>query len=447
MDFKNQRQQELGTFFVSELNLPRTMNLDITETLSSSFELDTSVISCTEFLGADCGDTLPNKLEVDEEHDSRSKRLKLMAPAKHRVSRYDGEVVAKCYYAKRKLVWEVLDGMLKNKIEVLWSDIVSIKATCNHNMPQTLEIELMNPPLFFRETNPQPRKHTLWKSTGDFTGGQASIFRRHFLQFPQGTLQKHYEKLLQLDDRLFSLSKKPYPSFDSPFFDLDKVQNHHPNDYKSFRLEGQNSNLPTELLGSGNNDGYLEEFHCFTISKTKLPRQDLNLEDRTVASAEIGHDNSCLAHGTSVSIEKAFPTVFASLPSSMPDFGAVSLTKCYKYMNKRTYEGKEILGYNLAMSEIPECKLNSKVKFDSTSDLKPNCWISEIQTNWNPISSWKGVGYKREMDMYFSSGFSYSEQIGSTEILGNCDELLANISCATTFPVFVVEDEEVPKRW
>ncbi len=27
--------------------------------------------------------------------------------------------MAKCYYAKHKLVWEVLDGSLKNKIEIL----------------------------------------------------------------------------------------------------------------------------------------------------------------------------------------------------------------------------------------------------------------------------------------------------------------------------------------
>lgn len=43
-------------------------------------------------------------------------------------SRYEGDLVAKCYFAKHKLVWEVLDGALKNKIEIQWSDIVAIKA-------------------------------------------------------------------------------------------------------------------------------------------------------------------------------------------------------------------------------------------------------------------------------------------------------------------------------
>jgi len=36
---------------------------------------------------------------------------------------------------------------------------------------------LARPPLFFKETDPQPRKHTLWQATSDFTGGQASMHR------------------------------------------------------------------------------------------------------------------------------------------------------------------------------------------------------------------------------------------------------------------------------
>lgn len=38
-------------------------------------------------------------------------------------------------------------------------------------------LQLNRQPLFFRETNPQPRKHTLWQATSDFTGGQASLHR------------------------------------------------------------------------------------------------------------------------------------------------------------------------------------------------------------------------------------------------------------------------------
>jgi hypothetical protein len=35
--------------------------------------------------------------------------------------------------------------------------------------------QVSRPPLFFKETNLQLRKHTLWQATTGFTGGQASI--------------------------------------------------------------------------------------------------------------------------------------------------------------------------------------------------------------------------------------------------------------------------------
>ncbi|RVW21136.1 hypothetical protein CK203_109954 [Vitis vinifera] len=101
-------------------------------------------------------------------------------------SRYEGDLVAKCYFAKHKLVWEVLEGGLKSKIEIQWSDIMALKANCPDDGPGTLNVVLARQPLFFRETNPQPRKHTLWQATADFTDGQASIHssRIHHLWLP-----------------------------------------------------------------------------------------------------------------------------------------------------------------------------------------------------------------------------------------------------------------------
>ncbi|KAJ9162928.1 hypothetical protein P3X46_022663 [Hevea brasiliensis] len=134
-------------------------------------------------------------------------------------SRYEGELVAKCYFAKHKLVWEVLEGGLKSKIEIQWSDIMALKANCPDNAPGTLTVVVARQPLFFRETNPQPRKHTLWQATADFTNGQASIHRQHFLQCPQGLLNKHFEKLVQCDMRLNFLSRQPEIILDSPYFE------------------------------------------------------------------------------------------------------------------------------------------------------------------------------------------------------------------------------------
>ncbi|GAV86939.1 hypothetical protein CFOL_v3_30365, partial [Cephalotus follicularis] len=135
-----------------------------------------------------------------------------------RRSRYEGDLVAKCYYAKRKLVWEFLELGLKRKIELMWSDIIAIEVDIKENELGILKIELNQPPTFHEETDPQPRKHTIWKNTSDFTGGQATICRRHYLQFPQGALDRHYEKLLQCDNRLFELSQRPFPSLQSPSF-------------------------------------------------------------------------------------------------------------------------------------------------------------------------------------------------------------------------------------
>ncbi|KAL8545459.1 hypothetical protein ACS0TY_005566 [Phlomoides rotata] len=136
-----------------------------------------------------------------------------------RFSRHEGELTAKLYFAKRKLVWELLEGPLKVKIEFLWSDISAIRAITPENQPGTLEIQLNKPPTYFREVNPQPKKHTLWRQAPDFTSGQAPVWRIHIVSFKHGILDKHYEKLLQCNERLFEISQKPFPTHESPFFD------------------------------------------------------------------------------------------------------------------------------------------------------------------------------------------------------------------------------------
>lgn len=53
------------------------------------------------------------------------------------------DLVAKCYFAKHKLVWEVLEGGLKSKIEIQWSDIMALKANCPDDGPGTLNVVVM----------------------------------------------------------------------------------------------------------------------------------------------------------------------------------------------------------------------------------------------------------------------------------------------------------------
>ncbi|KAG4397427.1 hypothetical protein GLYMA_10G147300v4 [Glycine max] len=73
-------------------------------------------------------------------------------------------------------------------------------------------------PSFFREIDPKPKKHTTWTISHDFTDGQASEYRRHYLQFPHGVLDQHYIKLLQSDNRLLELSLRPFPSSHFAYF-------------------------------------------------------------------------------------------------------------------------------------------------------------------------------------------------------------------------------------
>ncbi|GKE85615.1 hypothetical protein Tco_1559357, partial [Tanacetum coccineum] len=93
------------------------------------------------------------------------------------VSKHEGDLVAKCYFSKHKIVWEVLDGGLKKKFEINWADIMALKANCAADGIGTLTIVLDKPPLYFKEVNPQPRKHTQWRATSDFTNEEANTHR------------------------------------------------------------------------------------------------------------------------------------------------------------------------------------------------------------------------------------------------------------------------------
>ncbi|KAK4751064.1 hypothetical protein SAY87_004546 [Trapa incisa] len=179
---------------------------------------------------------LKTKLSANDDSSSNRAPEKLKAsnfPASllrigswQEVSKHESDLVAKCYYSKKKLVWEVLKSGLKSKIEIQWSDISAIRATLREDQPGLLEVELDQAPTFYRESNPQPRKHTIWHMTTDFTDGQASLHRRHYIMFPPGVLDRHYEKLLQNDQRLMELSRKGYPSHDSPYFNWAPYEYH-----------------------------------------------------------------------------------------------------------------------------------------------------------------------------------------------------------------------------
>nr|GEW66402.1 hypothetical protein [Tanacetum cinerariifolium] len=135
-----------------------------------------------------------------------------------RISKNAGDLVVKFYYRKKKLVWEFLDGSLKKKMEIPWSQISAINAVFDDEQKGRIELELSKPPELWNECNYIAKTHTQWETTtDDFTGGQASICRRHTVLCPPGVLNEPFRNLLESDDQLRSLKQQPFPIY-SPFF-------------------------------------------------------------------------------------------------------------------------------------------------------------------------------------------------------------------------------------
>ncbi|KAG6527403.1 hypothetical protein ZIOFF_009502 [Zingiber officinale] len=91
----------------------------------------------------------------------------------------------------------------------------------------TLDIVLARPPLFFRATDPQPRKHTPTLTIADFFS-PVHLVRRDKLDnvrqpkdvniMTQTLLSKNFEKLIDCDPQLKLLSQQPDIILESPYF-------------------------------------------------------------------------------------------------------------------------------------------------------------------------------------------------------------------------------------
>ncbi|CAL5075304.1 unnamed protein product [Urochloa decumbens] len=295
------------------------------------------------------------------------------------VSRYEGDLVAKCYFAKHKLVWEVLDGGLKSKIEIQWSDICGLKMFCPENEPGTLEIALSRPPLFFRETNPQPRKHTLWQATSDFTGGQASMYRVHFIQCPQGMMNKHMEKLVHCDLRLHSLSQQNDFTLDSPYFETKCSIFEDPENAKCQKIEhkddvnhlaAQTSNallspqcsasrMDAEVRHEAGTSDILAGHYPSSVASTQLIKQD-----GTPIECE---PHTCILNWNGFRV----PGIRRSMSKS-------EIANCIGYVYKQMYSGNPPATDAVTASLGNGDGSNSKVSFDElTRQLLNDTQISD----------------------------------------------------------------------
>ncbi|XP_050225121.1 uncharacterized protein LOC126674681 [Mercurialis annua] len=230
-------------------------------------------------------------------------------------SRNEGELVAKCYYAKKKLVWEILDMGLKYKIEIQWNDILAINAHIKENEPGILHLELSQPPSFHQETDPQPRKHTIWKMTSDFTKGPALRFRCHYLVFPPGVLDKHYDKLLQCDTRLKAASCKPFPSMESPYFDLSQLSyTNYGFNYNRERLFSF-SGVPPPLMAVRYGQQYQPTLPALSFKETQSPDSVMEFSHSDERTSTNAYEMAMLAaQGTMNNNNIIFDSSTATLP-------------------------------------------------------------------------------------------------------------------------------------
>jgi hypothetical protein len=60
------------------------------------------------------------------------------------VAQHNEDLLVKCYFSKRQLIWEVLpkSTTLKKKIEINWCDILAIRTIIEEHKPGVLEIEV-----------------------------------------------------------------------------------------------------------------------------------------------------------------------------------------------------------------------------------------------------------------------------------------------------------------
>ncbi|PON57601.1 hypothetical protein TorRG33x02_293300 [Trema orientale] len=88
-------------------------------------------------------------------------------------------LIAIFFYDEQILAWEILERgpKFKLKIEMRWEHIVGMGVSLEKNEPGILEVEISQPPLFFKGIDPHPTKPADWTSIPDFTDAQATLLR------------------------------------------------------------------------------------------------------------------------------------------------------------------------------------------------------------------------------------------------------------------------------
>uniref|UniRef100_A0A7N0UER2 TRF2/HOY1 PH-like domain-containing protein n=1 Tax=Kalanchoe fedtschenkoi TaxID=63787 RepID=A0A7N0UER2_KALFE len=140
------------------------------------------------------------------------------------------DLLAKCYFGHRKLIWEVLchETKLKSRMEVDWKHILSMKTSSLPDELIMLQLELSQRPGFSHETKVISNKHSSWGACGDFTSGYASSYSMTQLHVTYFSSRIHdlvfktrvfCDKMLEKSQELRELSQKQFPTLGSTRFE------------------------------------------------------------------------------------------------------------------------------------------------------------------------------------------------------------------------------------
>ncbi|KAK1278953.1 hypothetical protein QJS04_geneDACA007093 [Acorus gramineus] len=111
-------------------------------------------------------------------------------------SHFGGNLIGKFHYNWQKIMWEIVENGVKNRIVIPWNRICGIRASRPQICRSIIELELDHPPDFEIEKVSQSRKREKPEPVPDFTQEQASCCRRHWIEVPEEDFDKHYEKIL-----------------------------------------------------------------------------------------------------------------------------------------------------------------------------------------------------------------------------------------------------------
>ncbi|XP_039135748.1 uncharacterized protein LOC120273171 [Dioscorea cayenensis subsp. rotundata] len=95
----------------------------------------------------------------------------------------------------------------KRKLEMRFDDILNMEAIFMKGRTSILRVELKRVPEMGIEKEPEHGKHTIWIGEDDFTRGQVHVNMIYEVEFEEGILEQHYERLLIVEPRFRGINQ------------------------------------------------------------------------------------------------------------------------------------------------------------------------------------------------------------------------------------------------